>query len=79
MSEDELEKMAAELGVIVDSVATVQQAAGDEVPATSHPIPMTNVFRPDTVGHVYTADQALANAPDAQDGRFKVPAIMDQE
>ncbi|WP_300343458.1 Asp-tRNA(Asn)/Glu-tRNA(Gln) amidotransferase subunit GatC [Nesterenkonia sp.] len=75
----ELEKMTGELGVIVDSVKKVQQAAGDDVPATSHPMPLTNVFREDKVGHVFTAQQALANAPEAEDGRFKVPAILDEE
>lgn len=79
MTDAELQKMAAELGVIVDSMATIQQAAGDDVSATSHPLPLTNVFREDTVGHVFTAEEALANAPDAQDGQFRVPAIMDQE
>lgn len=79
MTDSELERMTGELGVIVDSMATIQQAAGDDVPATSHPLPITNVFRPDQVGHVFTAEEALANAPDALQGRFKVPAILDEE
>ena len=79
MTEAELEKMADELAVIVDSVKTVQEAAGDDVPATSHPLPLTNVFREDVVGEVFTSEQSLSNAPDAEDGRFKVPAILDEE
>ncbi|GAA4911455.1 Asp-tRNA(Asn)/Glu-tRNA(Gln) amidotransferase subunit GatC [Nesterenkonia massiliensis] len=79
MTEAELEKMAGELAVIVDSVKTVQGAAGDDVPATSHPLPLTNVFREDVVGEVFTSEQSLSNAPDAEDGRFKVPAILDEE
>ena len=79
MTDDELEKMTGELGVIVDSMKTVQEAAGDDVPATSHPVELANVFRSDEVGHVFTAEESLANAPDALDGRFKVPAIMDGE
>ena len=39
-TEAELDKMAGELAVIVDSIASVSEAAGPEVPATSHPIPM---------------------------------------
>lgn len=79
MSEAELEKMTGELGVIVDSVKTVQEAAGEDIPATSHPVSLTNVFREDVIGHTYTAEESLANAPDAEDGRFKVPAILDEE
>ncbi|GFZ77302.1 Asp-tRNA(Asn)/Glu-tRNA(Gln) amidotransferase subunit GatC [Nesterenkonia alkaliphila] len=79
MTDAELEKMTSELGVIVDSVKQVQEAAGADVPATSHPLPLTNVFREDVVGHVFTAEESLANAPDAEDSRFKVPAILDGE
>ena len=79
MTEQELEKMAGELAVIVDSVKTVSEAVSGDVPATSHPLPLTNVFREDVVGEVFTAEQSLSNAPDAQDGRFKVPAILDEE
>ena len=79
MTETELEKMAGELRVIVDSIASISQAAGDDVPATSHPIPLRNVFREDVVGQTLSNEQALLNAPDAADGRFKVPAILDEE
>ena len=79
MTDEELDKMTGELGVIVDSVKTVQEAAADEVPATSHPVELRNVFRHDEIGHVFTVEESLANAPDAQDGQFKVPAIMDGE
>ncbi len=53
-------------------------AAGDDVPATSHPIPLNNVFREDVVGHTFTAEQALSGAPDSDENRFKVPAILDE-
>lgn len=79
MTEPELDKMSGELAVIVDSVKQVQGAAGTDVPATSHPLPLTNVFRADVVGEVFTAEQSLANAPDAEGSRFKVPAILDGE
>ena len=78
MSDDELDRMAHELAVIVNSVKSVSEAAGDDVPATSHPIPLTNVMREDVVGHVLTVDEALSGAPDAALGRFKVPAILEE-
>ncbi|MCY0904591.1 Asp-tRNA(Asn)/Glu-tRNA(Gln) amidotransferase subunit GatC [Arthrobacter sp. H14-L1] len=79
MSADELDRMAGELAVIVDSVKSVSEVAGADVPATSHPIPLTNVLREDVVGHVLTAEQALSGAPDAQGGRFRVPAILEED
>ncbi|MHA7306159.1 Asp-tRNA(Asn)/Glu-tRNA(Gln) amidotransferase subunit GatC [Arthrobacter sp. TMN-49] len=78
MSDDELDRMATELAVIVDSVKSVSEAAGDDVPATSHPIPLTNVMREDVVGHVLSVQEALSGAPDSADNRFKVPAILEE-
>ena len=79
MTEEELRSMATELDLVVDSVASVSEAAGPDVPATSHPIPLQNVFREDVVGETLTAEESLRNAPDAAEGKFKVPAILDEE
>lgn len=79
MTEEELRSMAKELDLVVDSVASVSEAAGPDVPATSHPIPLQNVFREDVVGETLTAEESLRNAPDAAEGKFKVPAILDEE
>lgn len=78
MNDTELDRMATELAVIVEAVKSVSEAAGADVPATSHPIPLTNVMREDVVGHVLTVEQALSGAPDSADGRFKVPAILEE-
>lgn len=78
MTAEELDRMAGELTVIVDSVKSVSEAAGADVPATSHPIPLTNVFRDDVVGETLSNEEALAGAPDSAQGRFKVPAILDE-
>ena len=75
MSAEELDRMAVELAVIVDSVKSVSEAAGEDVPATSHPIPLTNVFREDVVGHTFTTQKVLSGAPDAYENRFKVPGM----
>lgn len=79
MTEEELAAMAAELDVIVESVKSVSDAVSDDIPATSHPIPLKNVFREDVVGETLTAEEALSGAPDAEDGKFKVPAILDED
>ncbi|GAA1499023.1 Asp-tRNA(Asn)/Glu-tRNA(Gln) amidotransferase subunit GatC [Paeniglutamicibacter kerguelensis] len=79
MSDAELDKMTGELGVIVEAIASVSEAASADVPATTHPIALFNVFREDVVGPTLTAEEALLNAPDSTDTRFKVPAILDGE
>ncbi len=76
---DELEHLTTELQQIVSAVEAVNKVATPDVPATSHPIPLTNVFRPDVVQPSLTPEQALSDAPDAQDNMFKVPTILGGE
>ena len=75
----EISSLTTELDQIVDSIAKVQQVATPDVPATSHPVPLSNVFRPDVVGETLTIEQALQNAPEHADNRFKVSAILGEE
>ena len=79
LSDEEVQRLTGQLDVIVDNIAKVSQVATLEVPATSHPIPLQNVFRPDEVGDMLTTQQVLQNAPDATDGRFRVTAILGEE
>jgi aspartyl-tRNA(Asn)/glutamyl-tRNA(Gln) amidotransferase subunit C len=75
----ELDRLAGQLDVILDAVATVQEAAGDDVPATSHPMPLTNVTRPDVPRPGLTAAEALSGAPEAEQQRFRVPRILEED
>ena len=79
VTDEEVETRAGELSVIVDSVAKVNEAVKGDVGATSHPIPLANVFREDVIIPSLTQAQALSGAPDAFDGRFKVNAILDED
>jgi aspartyl-tRNA(Asn)/glutamyl-tRNA(Gln) amidotransferase subunit C len=79
LTPEEVRHLAGELTAIVDAVAAVSRVATPDVPATSHPIPLVNVLRDDVVGVVLTPAQVLSGAPDAEDGRFKVPAILGEE
>jgi len=79
LDEHEVERLTGQLSVIVDNIAKVSEVATPDVPATSHPIPLENVFRADVVGEMLTVDQVLQNAPDAADGRFRVTAILGEE
>jgi aspartyl-tRNA(Asn)/glutamyl-tRNA(Gln) amidotransferase subunit C len=79
LTPDEIDTMTRELGQIVDNVAKVHEVATDDVPATSHPIPLENVFRADVVGETLTVEQALSGAPDHDGSRFRVTAILGEE
>jgi aspartyl-tRNA(Asn)/glutamyl-tRNA(Gln) amidotransferase subunit C len=75
----EIAKLTGELSAIVEAVAKVSEVATADVPATSHPIRLVNVFRPDVPGPTLTPDQALAGAPERDGDRFKVSAILGEE
>ena len=75
----ELAKLAPQLDVILDSVASVAAVAQGDIPPTSHALPLVNVLRDDVVTRSLSQDEVLANAPDAEDGRFRVPRILDEE
>jgi len=79
LTPEEIDKLTGELSTIVDNVAKVSEVATPDVPATSHPIPLSNVFRPDVPGVTLTTEQALAGAPEHDGSRFKVSAILGEE
>jgi len=79
LSDEEVERLTGQLDVIVDNIAKVSEVATPEVVATSHPIPLQNVFRTDVPSDVLSLEQVLQNAPDAADNRFRVTAILGEE
>ena len=79
MTDAELDAMAGQLDVILDAVGRVSEVAADDIPPTSHAVPLTNVLRPDVPAPGLSATQALAAAPAAEDERFRVPRILDAE
>ena len=76
LSEDELERMAGQLDAILGAVAEVSEVATDDIPPTSHAVPLVNVFRDDEITPCLTPEQALSGAPAAEDQRFRVPRIL---
>jgi aspartyl-tRNA(Asn)/glutamyl-tRNA(Gln) amidotransferase subunit C len=79
LSDDELDRFAGQLDQIIGAVARVGEVAAEDIPPTSHPLPLTNVTRPDVVRPGLTQAEALAGAPAAEDGRFRVPRILGEE
>jgi aspartyl-tRNA(Asn)/glutamyl-tRNA(Gln) amidotransferase subunit C len=79
LSDAELDRLAPQLNVILESVASISGVADEDVPPTSHPLPLTNVFREDEVVPCLTAEEALSGAPEQEQQRFSVPRILGDE
>jgi aspartyl-tRNA(Asn)/glutamyl-tRNA(Gln) amidotransferase subunit C len=79
LSDAELDHLAPQLAVILDSIKSISEVAADDIPPTSHPMPLTNVFREDTVRPGLTAEEALSGAPQVEEQRFAVPKILGEE
>ena len=79
LTEQECAELAPELDVILQSVASVSEVAGPDVPLATHAMEMSNVFRADVVTASLTQEAALAGAPDSEVGRFRVPQILSED
>jgi aspartyl-tRNA(Asn)/glutamyl-tRNA(Gln) amidotransferase subunit C len=75
LSEDEVERMAAELSHVLDHIEKISELDLRDVPPTSHVVDVVNVLRADEPQPSLPHDVALASAPEpAQDGGFAVPS-----
>ena len=79
LSDDELERFAGQLDVIISAVARVQEVAAAGIPPMTHAADLANVFREDIVVPPLGAEVALAQAPAAELGRFRVPRILTED
>ena len=79
VTDEELDLFAGQLDVVLVAVARVGEAAAEDVPPTTHAVPMTNVFRPDVARPSLPRDIVLAGAPAAEDFRIRVPRILGEE
>ena len=79
LSDDELDGLAAQLDVVLQAVAQIGEVTDTaDVPPTTHAVPVENVTRPDVVLASLPRAAVLAMAPEAEDGRFRVPRILDE-
>ncbi|MBA2551351.1 MAG: Asp-tRNA(Asn)/Glu-tRNA(Gln) amidotransferase subunit GatC [Nocardioidaceae bacterium] len=79
LTDAELDHLAPQLGVILDSVAVVGEVADADIPPMSHAVPTSNVFRADEVRPGLTHEEALSGAPQEEQQRFSVPRILTEE
>ena len=79
LTDAEIERMTAQLGDMLDHFADIDELDLAEVEPMTQPYPLTNVLRDDVVVDGLDRDEVLAAAPDAYDGRFRVPPIIGLE
>src|SRR3954465_5949869 len=79
LTADELELFTSQLAAVLDHAADVEALAVADGPPTMHPYPLRNVTRSDEIRPGVDRDEVLAQAPSAEDGRFKVPRILGEE
>lgn len=77
LTEQEEETLGRQIGQVIDYVEQLQQLDVSDVEPTAHPVPLTNVTRPDEIRQSLTNEEALQNAPAKGNGLFMVPKIVE--
>ena len=78
LTEDDVAKFQEQLSGILDHFEALQALDTEDVPPTSHPLPLENVTRPDEVKPSLDRADVLANAPLADEGAFRVQAVLEE-
>jgi len=73
LREDEIERLTAELGAILEAVGKVDELDLADVPPTSHPLDLVNVWDEDEPRPSLPLDDVFANAPEREGDLFRVP------
>lgn len=79
LTDDELDAFAGQLDAILSYVSQIQAVDVSDVRPTGNPLKDVNVTRPDVVQFSLSQEEALAEAPASEDGRFAVPQILGDE
>jgi aspartyl-tRNA(Asn)/glutamyl-tRNA(Gln) amidotransferase subunit C len=79
LTDDEISRLQGELNVIAESIAKVQEVAGEDVPPTANPVPLEAYLRPDVAEQPLTQEEALSAAPATEAGMFVAPRILGEE
>ena len=79
LTDEEVTRLAGELDAVASSFARVTSVVTPDLPPTSHPVPLTNVFREDVPGPTLDVDELLSGAPASEDSMFLVPQILGED
>ncbi|MFC0213587.1 Asp-tRNA(Asn)/Glu-tRNA(Gln) amidotransferase subunit GatC [Paenibacillus chartarius] len=77
LSETEKEQFAGQLSAILKYAEQLNRLDTEGVEPTSHAMPLVNVMREDEARPSWPLEQVLKNAPDEEEGHFKVPAVLE--
>ncbi len=76
LTDDELGRFTEQLSAVLEHARDVQALDLAGVPPTAHPLPLVNVFRDDVEVQCLDREEVLAQAPDVESDRFRVPRIL---
>lgn len=76
LSAEKLAEYDSQLQDILEHAERVSALPTEGVSPTSHPLPMTNAFRPDEVRASLDREEVLDQAPDREGEYFRVPRIL---
>jgi len=76
LDDDELDAFTEQLAAVLDHAADLEALDLADVPPTAHPLPLSNVLRPDVVAETSDRAEVLAAAPSVEDDQFRVPPVL---
>lgn len=76
LSEEEKERFRTQLSSILEYVEIISRLETAQIEPIYHVLPLQNVFRPDGIKKPFSRKEVLQNAPEQDDGYFKVPRII---
>ena len=77
LNEEEIDLFTKQLDDIITYAEQLNELNTEHIEPTSHVLDLKNVLREDKARTWISRDEALANAPDQENGQVKVPAILD--
>ncbi|MBN2982636.1 MULTISPECIES: Asp-tRNA(Asn)/Glu-tRNA(Gln) amidotransferase subunit GatC [Cohnella] len=77
LTDEEKEQFAGQLSAILKYAEKLNELDTDGIEPTSHVLPLYNVMREDEVAPSLPIEKVMANAPEEEDGQFKVPSVLE--
>ncbi|MDR0270925.1 Asp-tRNA(Asn)/Glu-tRNA(Gln) amidotransferase subunit GatC [Paenibacillus sp.] len=77
LSEEEEQMFTGQLNAILQYAEKLNELDTDGVEPTTHVLPVSNVMREDVQRESLSIEKVMANAPEEEDGQFKVPAVLE--
>jgi aspartyl-tRNA(Asn)/glutamyl-tRNA(Gln) amidotransferase subunit C len=79
LTDEEIDLFTGQLGDILEHAADIEALDVGDIPPTSMPLPIVNVMRADVIRESVDREEVLDQAPDAEDGQFRVPPVLGEE